>query len=171
VRNSVAVVPKLLTAREAAGLVARLTGERCSPRQLHYLLIGGGLGTDVVARRRGQTRLYGTIDLALVRLALLLEGEGLSPWVVRVVLTYLRNDVVLAWRSAAPVALAVRGLRGTLEPALKGRPKWAVGWAPLREVWRDIEKEIQRVREARPSVWMWRHVPAADAIYSGVGTA
>jgi hypothetical protein len=171
VSNAASIAPKLLTAREASVLVSKLTGRRCSPRRLGYLLLGGGIGTDVEPRRRGQTRLYGAIDLALVRLGLLLEEEGISPWVARVVLTYLRNDLVMAWRAASPLALAVTGVRGTLEPALKTRPAWATAWVPLREVWRDLEREIRRVRDAHPSVWMWREMPAGRAANSGGRTS
>jgi hypothetical protein len=107
---------------------------------------------------RGQTRLYGTLDVAFVRLALRLQAEGVSPWVARVVLTYLRNDLVRAWKSGAAVALAIRGLKGTLEPALRSRPASISAWVPLREVARGIDTEIQRTRDARETVWMWRKV-------------
>ncbi len=164
-----AAAPRLLTTSEAARLVSHLTGQACSVRQFRYLVVQSGLGTDVQGRRRGETRLHGVIDVALARLALRLKDEGVSPWVTRVVLTYLRNDIVLAWRAGASVALAVRGIHGTLEPALKGKPKWAVAWVPLREVWRDLEQEIRRAREASPSVWIWRDVPAAHAASAAGG--
>lgn len=74
-------------------------------------------------------------------------------------LTYLRNELVLAWRSGAPVGLAVSGLRGTVQPVLKSRPPGTVAWVPLREIWRGLEVEIGDVRIAQPNVWMWRDVP------------
>jgi hypothetical protein len=151
--------PKLLTAVEAARAVNRLTGRRCTPRRVRHLLVQGGLGTELQARRKGQTRLFGVLDLAILRLAIELERQGISAWVTRVVLTYLRDDIVRAFKSAAPVALAVTGVRGRLEPALRARPSSALAWVPLREVWKGLEAEIAGVREGKPTVWMWCEVP------------
>lgn len=96
-----------------------------------------------------------------MRLAIELERQGISSWVTRVVLTYLRNDIVMAFKSAAPVALAISGLRGSVQPVLKARPPGTVAWVPLRDVWRGIDAEIGDVRAAKPTVWMWRDVPLA----------
>jgi hypothetical protein len=146
-----------LTVSEAATVASHLAGRPCSPRQVRHLLVRGGLGTDTGKRTRGETRLYGSLDVALVRLALRLQADGVSPWVVRVVLTYLRNDLVRAWKSSAAVALAINGLKGTLEPALKPRPASAAAWVPLRDIFKGIDVEIQRTC-ARDTVWMWRKV-------------
>jgi hypothetical protein len=147
-----------LTVSEVAKVAGQLAGQPCSPRQVRHLLVRGGLGTDTGRRMHGQTRLYGTLDVAFVRLALRLQVEGVSPWVVRVVLTYLRNDLVRAWKSSAAVALAIRGLKGTLEPALRSRPASLSAWVPLREIGRGIDSEIQSTRDAHETVWMWRKV-------------
>jgi hypothetical protein len=147
-----------LTVSEAAKVAGQLAGRPCSPRQVRHLLVGGGLGTHSGQRTRGQTRLYGSLDVAFVRLALRLQAEGVSPWVVRVVLTYLRNDLIRAWRSSAAVALAIRGLQGTLEPALRSRPASTSAWIPLGEIAKGIDAEIQRIRDTRETVWMWRKV-------------
>lgn len=147
-----------LTVSEAARIAGQLAGQPCSPRQVRHLLVRGGLGTDTSRRTRGQTRLYNALDVALIRLALRLQAQGVSPWVVRVVLTYLRNDLVRAWKSSAAVALAINGLKGTLEPALKSPPASASAWVPLREIAKGIDAEIQRTRDARETVWMWRNV-------------
>ena len=152
-----------LTVSEAARIASHLSGRPCSPRQVRHLLVGGGLGTDPGRRTRGQTRLYGWLDVAFVRLALQLEAEGVSPWVARVVLTYLRNDLIRAWKAGAAVALAINGLRGTIEPALRSRPVSATAWVPLREIYRGIDAEIQRSCDARETVWMWRRV-AVNAV-------
>ncbi|MEO8677520.1 MAG: hypothetical protein ABI665_00645 [Vicinamibacterales bacterium] len=149
---------KLLTAVEAAKAVTRLTGRKCSPRRVRHLLVDGGVGTELQPRQRGQTRLFGALDLAFLRLSLELERQGVSSWVSRVVLTYLRNELVLAWRAGSPVGLAVSGLRGTIQPALKPRPPRTVAWVPLREIWRGLDAEIGEVRTAQPKVWMWRDV-------------
>lgn len=151
--------PKLLTAVEAARAVSRLTGRRCTARRVRHLLVEGQLGTELQARQRGQTRLFGVLDLAIMRLAIELDRQGVSSWVTRVVLTYLRNDIVMAFKSAAPVALAIAGLRGSVQPALKARPAGTVAWVPLREIWKGIEAEIGEVRAAKPTVWMYRDVP------------
>jgi hypothetical protein len=127
---------------------------------VRYLLIDGSLGTDVSRRTRGQTRLYSALDVAFVRLALRLHEQGVSPWVVRVVLTYQRNDLLRAWKASAPVALAIQGLKGSLEPSLKKRPAWATAWVPLREMAGGLDAEIQQVCHARETVWMWRKVSA-----------
>lgn len=158
-----AVIPNVLTASEVASVCARLTGRRCSPRQVQYLLVGGGLGTDARRRAHGQTRLYGVLDVAFVRLALRLQAEGVSPMVARVTMTYLRNDMVRAWKAGAALALAITGVHGSLQPVLKARPEGAVAYVPLLEIWRGLGAELQRVCADRAHVWMWRHVPV-DAI-------
>ncbi len=152
--------PRLVTAEEAAALITRLTGAPCSARQVRYLLLTGGLGTDTQAGRRGQTRLFGSFDVALVRTAVCLQQGGLSAALARSVLTYLRNDIILAWRSSAAVSVMVQGLKGSLEPTLKGRPAAARAWVPLRDVWRGLEPELQKVRAEEPDVWLWKKVPA-----------
>ncbi len=153
------VTPKLLTAAEVVMLVGRLTGQSISPRQVRYLLITGSLGTDVQPRRPGETRLYDVIDVALVRLAVRITMQGGSRAVARVVLTYLRDHLIRAWKAGAPLALAIRGVRGSIEPALRTAPSWATIWIPLREVWRGLDREIQQVSDTRSTVWAWRQVP------------
>ena len=147
-----------LTVSEVARVAGHLSGRQCSPRQVRHLLVTGGLGTDARRRVNGQTRLYGVIDVAFVRLALRVKREGVSPWVTRVVLTYLRNDIIRAWKAGAALALAIDGLKGSLEPALTSRPASATVWVPLRETWRGVEAEIERACEDRETVWMWRRV-------------
>jgi hypothetical protein len=151
--------PKLMTAVEAARAVSRLTGRKCTARRVRHLLVQSQLGTELQQRQRGQTRLFGVLDLAIMRLAIELDRQGVSSWVTRVVLTYLRNDIVMAFKSAAPVALAISGLKGSVLPALKARPGGTVAWVPLRDVWKGIEAEIGEVRTAKPTVWMYRDVP------------
>jgi hypothetical protein len=153
------VSQKLLTGVEAAQLVSALTGRKCTPRRVRHLLVDGGLGTELQGRQRGQTRLFGALDLAVLRLASELEAQGISAWVTRVVLTYLRDDIVRAIKSAAPVALAITGLKGRLEPALKARPSSAIAWVPLRDVWKGLDDQISALRQNQPTVWMWARVP------------
>lgn len=162
---------KLLTASEAARIVSRVSGRKCSTRRVRYLLVQGGLGTELQPRRQGQTRLFGLLDLAILRLAIELERQGISAWVARVVLTYLRDDVVRAFKSAAPVALTVIGVKGRLEPALKSRPANIAAWVPLRDVLKGLEQEITALREARPTVWMWTEVPCSSVKRSTSGSA
>lgn len=150
---------KLLTAVEAAHLLSKLTASHCSPQRVRRLLVNARLGTELQARQHGQTRLFGALDLAMVRLTIELDRQGISAWVSKVVLTYLRDDLVRAFKSAAPVALAVTGIRGSVEPALRARPSTAVAWVPLREVWKGLETEIETLRRAKPTVWMWTEVP------------
>lgn len=151
--------PKLLTSAEVASLIGRLESRPCSVRQVRYLLLTGQLGSDLEPRTQGQTRLHGVFDVALVRLAVRMAKQGLSTAAIRVVLTYLRSDVIRSWKAGAPLALAVKGLKGSLEPALKGRPSWATGWVPLRDVWNGLDSHIQQVSDARSAVWMWCRVP------------
>jgi hypothetical protein len=150
---------KLLTAVEAAHLLSKLSGRDCTPHRVRRLLVAARLGTELQPRTNGQTRLFGAVDLAIVRVAIELDRQGISAWVSRVVLTYLRDDLVRAFKSAAPVALAVTGIRGSLEPALKARPSSAIAWVPLRDVWRGLDAEIEALRVAKPTVWMWSEVP------------
>ena len=154
------VPPKALTGLELAQLVSRLSGRPVSARRVRHLLVEAGLGTELQARQQGQTRLFGVLDLALIRLAVELEAQGVSAWVMRVVLTYLRDDLVRAFRSSAPVALAVRGLRATLEPVLKAKPPNLLAWVPLRDVWKGLDAEVMATRAGKPTVWMWSEVPA-----------
>jgi DNA-binding transcriptional MerR regulator len=150
---------KLLTSTELAKLASRTAGRKCTARRVRHLLVQGGLGTELQPRRQGQTRLFGALDLAILRVALELEQQGISAQVIRVVLTYLRDDLVRAYKSAAPLALAVNGLRGRLEPTLRTKPASAVAWVPLREIWKGLDQEISGVRDAKPTVWMWAEVP------------
>jgi hypothetical protein len=154
------VTPKTLTAIELAELVSRLSGKSISPRRVRHLLVDAALGTELQMRQQGQTRLFGVLDLALVRLAVELEAQGISAWVARVVLTYLRDDLVRAFKAGGPVALAVRGLRATLEPALKAQPSGLTAWVPLRDIWKGLDGEVATLRAAKPTVWMWSEVPA-----------
>ncbi len=154
------VTPKALTAIEIAQTVSRLTGTEVSVRRVRHLLVVSGLGTELQTRQHGQTRLFGVLDLALVRLAIELERQGISAWVGRVVLTYLRDDLVRAFRASAPVALAIRGVRATLEPALKMKPPNLAAWVPLQDVWRGLDAQVVAIRAGKPTVWMWSEVPA-----------
>jgi hypothetical protein len=160
---------RVLTATEAAQVLSKLTGTSCSPHRVRRLLVAARLGTELQRRQNGETRLFGALDLALVRVTLELERQGISAWVSRVVLTYLRDDLVRAFKSAAPVALAVAGVRGSLEPAFEARPASAVGWVPLREAWKGIEREIEIVRQAKPTVWMWSEVSCHSVKRSTAG--
>jgi hypothetical protein len=154
-----AVIPKVLTTSEVAALCARLEGRACTQRQVSYLLVNGGLGAETRRRAHGQTRVYGVLDVAFVRLALRLQTEGVSPMVARVTLTYLRNDLIRAWKASAALALVITGVHGSLQPVRQARPPGAVAVVPLLEIWRGLEGELQRVAAARGEVWMWRPVP------------
>lgn len=163
--------PKLLTAVEAAKVVSKIAGRKCTPRRVRHLLVSGGLGTELQRRQQGQTRLFGALDLAILRLALELERQGISAWVARVVLTYLRDDIVRAFKSSAPLALAVTGVKGSLEPALRAKPSAVIAWVPLREAWKGLDREIEQVREAKPTVWMWSEVPCHAVKRATAGNA
>lgn len=154
------LTPKALTALELADLISRLTSQPVSARRVRHLLVDGGVGTELQSRRQGQTRLFGVLDAALMRLAVELEAQGVSAWVARVVLTYLRDDLVRALKASAPVALAVRGVRASLEPTLKAKPPGLAAWVPLRDVWKGLDAEITARRAEKPTVWMWSEVPA-----------
>jgi hypothetical protein len=148
----------MLTVGEVAALASRLTGRRCTARQVRYLLVTGGLGTETTPRPRGQTRLYGVIDIALVCLAQRLRAAGVSSAVARTVLTYRRDDIVRAWRAGSRLALVVDGIQGVVQPPVKPTPKGAAVVA-LLDVWRGLDGEVERVSRARGSVWMWKDVP------------
>ena len=152
---------RALTLREVTALMETITGEGVTDRRIRYLLIGGRLGADVDTRAHGRTRLYGSLDVALVRLALALRTEGVSPQLTRVVLTYLRAELVRAWRSGAPLGVALRGMQATLEPAIKGRPPRTHAWVPLRTIWQGLDSRVQEVADERDEVWMYRPVRAA----------
>ena len=149
---------KMLTVGEVASLASRLTGRRCSERQVRYLLVTHRLGTESAARPRGQTRLFGVIDVALVCLAKRLHTAGISPMVVRTVLTYRRDEIIRAWRSGSRVALVVDGIRGSLQPLLKTTPKGTIA-VSLPDIWRGLDTEVDRAARSRSSVWMYRQVP------------
>lgn len=149
---------RALTLREMTALLAELSGHRVSDRQVRYLLIDGGVGGDTALRAHGRTRLYGSIDVALARTAVALRADGVSPQLTRVVMTYLRDDLVRAWKSAASLAVAVRGLQATLEPAVRSRPSRVSAWVPLRPIWQGLDARVQAVADARDDVWMYRKV-------------
>jgi hypothetical protein len=154
-----AVIPKVLTVGEVAALCARLEGRRCTRRQVTYLLIDGSISGEARRRSHGETRVFGVLDVAFVRLALRLQAEGVSPMVARVTLTYLRSDLIRAWKASSALALAVTGVHGSLQPVLKPRPAGAVAYVPLLDIWRGLEGEIHKAAAARGEVWMWRSVP------------
>jgi hypothetical protein len=153
------VIPKVLTVGEVAALCARLEGRRCSRRQVTYLLIDGGISGEARRRGHGQTRVFGVLDVAFVRLALRLQAEGVSPMVTRVTLTYLRSDLIRAWKASSALALAITGVHGSLQPAMKPKLSDAIACVPLLEIWRGLEAEVHKAAAGRGEVWMWRHVP------------
>ncbi|MGE0392837.1 MAG: hypothetical protein AB7P67_04650 [Vicinamibacterales bacterium] len=149
---------RAITLKEMTALLAAVSGRPVSDRQVRYLLIAGGVGGDTALRAHGRTRLYGSVDVALARAAVALRAEGVSPQLTRVVMTYLRDDLVRAWKAAAPVAIAVRGVQATLEPALKSPPARVSAWVPLRPIWQGLDARVQEVADARDDVWMYRRV-------------
>lgn len=149
---------RALTLREVTDLLCTLSGQTVTERQVRYLLITGQVGADATTRAHGRTRLYGSLDVALARAALGLRAEGVSPQLTRVVITYLRDDLVRAWRAAAPLAVAITGVQGSLEPVSKGRPGRASAWVPLRALWQGLEARVQEVADGRDDVWMYRKV-------------
>jgi hypothetical protein len=157
------VTPKMLTMMEVAQLCGDLSGRRCTPRQVRHLLVTGALGTDPKRRPHGQTRLYGIVDVALVRLSLKLHDEGVSAWVARVVITYLRNDLIRTWKAGAATALTITGVHGSLQTALRNPPSGVTAYVAMRDIWRGLDAEIHRICAERSRVWMWRDV-AADAV-------
>jgi hypothetical protein len=135
--------------------VSRLEGEACSVRRVRYLL--SGLPATDAIQARGEVRLYGPVDVALMRLALRLEARDVSAWVVQVVLAYRADEIRAAWRTGAPAALQVRGVTGSLEMATRDTdtPPGVVR-VPLRPVFVGIASAIRHERPARPTIWRWR---------------
>jgi len=153
--------PLVLTAPEVAAVVSQLEGESCSARQVRYLL-SGLLGTDA-ERPHGQTRWHGPADVALMRLAVRLEAQGVSAWVVRVVLAYCGTEIRAAWASGAPVALVIRGVTGTIESLATDFAVPAAARVPLRAVWTGVERAMRQTRRARPHLWRWKAGPAVSS--------
>ena len=152
--------PLALTAPEVAALVSRLEGEPCSVRRVRYLLVG--LPATDGAPPRGEVRLYGPVDVALMRLAMRLEAQNISAWVAQVVLAYGVEAIRAAFRSGEDVALVVRGVIGSIErakPELDTSP--VAARIPLRSVFAGLESAIRRERRARPHIWRWKTRPAA----------
>ena len=152
---------KAITLRELAALLGTVSGHPVSERQVRYLLIDGGVGGDTALRAHGRTRLYGPVDVALTRVAVALRAEGVSPQLTRIVLTYLRDDLVRAWKAAANLAVAVRGIQATLEPAVRTPPGRLTAWVPLRPIWQGLEARVQELADSRDDVWMYRRVKAS----------
>lgn len=150
-------LPLVLTAPEVATVVTALDGTACTARRVRYLLERPTAAAGLV---RGQTRLYGLAEVALMRLALRLEAQGVSGWVARVVVAYCGDAIRAAWQSGAAVALVVRGVTGTLVPIRDaGRPAAAV--VPLPAVWQGLAQAVRAERRRHPDVWRWRYVNAA----------
>ena len=150
--------PLVLTAPEVAAVVSQLEGERCTVRQVRYLLYGL-LPSDTPVPR-GHTRLYGPDDVALMRLAVRLHAQGVSAWVARVVLAYCGAEIRAAWRAGSASALVVRGVTGTIEAATAD-PSSAPASVrvSLRAVWIGVERAMRGTRRDRPQIWRGRHIP------------
>jgi hypothetical protein len=148
-----------VTAAELAAIVATLTNAPCSVRQVRYLLEQGALGTDTRRRTRGRTRLYGRFDVALVRTAMTLS-RTISPWVARVVVTYLREALRAGWEQGRPLRLVVTGIRGELQPVSLPVPSTASASVALAQMLAGVDAALERQRRREPSIWMWRKLPA-----------
>jgi hypothetical protein len=154
--------PLVLTAPEVADVVSQLEREPCSVRQVRYLL--SALRRTDPEPQRGHARLYDLDDVALMRLAVRLQTQGISAWVTRVVLAYGADEIRAAWSLGAPVALVVRGVTGFLEP-VKPEPHTPAASArvPLRAVWSGVKPAMRSPRRTRP-LWRGRPVPVSVAM-------
>lgn len=157
-RRPVPPLPLVLTAPEVAAVVTALEGTACTARRVRYLFDGQRGAAGVV---RGQTRLYGLPEVAVMRLVLRLEAQGVSGWVARVVVTYCGDAIGAAWRRGAAAALVVRGVTGTIEPVRDATARPAAACVPLPPVWRGIERAVRAARRRHPDVWRWRQVDPA----------
>jgi hypothetical protein len=128
-----------LTAPHVAAAVVRLEGEPCTARRVRYLLSGVAIRDRAPDRGRGTARGYGAVDVALMRLAVRLEAQGVSAWVVRVVLAYCGDEIRAAWRNGAVGALVVRGVTGAIERVKPDADApSAMARVPLRSVWTGL---------------------------------
>ena len=153
-----------LTVSEVARVLARLEHRKVSIGQVRSVLVLDTHGRALAPRQHGQTRLYSSIDVALVRLVLRLRAEGVSPTIARVLVAGLRDTLAKHWTHNDPMAFAVIGLRGFVMYATAARPALAVAWVPLRSVWADVAEAAMVVREREPEVWQWkRQSPAMIA--------
>jgi hypothetical protein len=140
-----------LTAPDVAAAVVRLEREPCTARRVRHLLSGVVI-SDRAPRRGRRTRGFSAVDVALMRLAVRLEAQGVSAWVVRVVLAYCGDEIRAAWRRRTAVALVVRGVTGTIEGVTpEADAPAAMARVPLRSVLRGIGPAMRRTRRARPS--------------------
>jgi len=138
-----------------------LERRRISPSQVRSILVLDTTARAMQPRRSGDTRLYSAVDLAIVRLAVRLRAEGVSPTVARVIVATLRESIVEIWAHARPMALAVIGMRGLL--LWRGKqPAAAAACVDLLDVWRGVTHAIQVVRGTDEEVWRWTWKAVAD---------
>lgn len=152
--------PLTLTVGEVATLVSRLAGVSCSARRVRYLLGGPVQG-------HGRTRFYTALDVAVVQLVLRLEQAGVSPWVGRVVIAYLGDELRAALRAGARGAVRIQGVRAELVAVnAHEQSVAATAFVPLADIWRGVVPAVRRIRTQRPTVWMWREMSAGDAMFA-----
>src|SRR5579859_979896 len=154
---------KCVTATELATLVSDLGSVKCEPWHVRRYLL------DLKPPANGafgRTRLYTADDLCLVRLAVRLEREGLSAWVVRAVLANHAGEIVRAWRSGTASVLAVHGVRGKLIAETDStRVPTGTTVVPLQPIRRDVSTAIARIRRHNPTIQLFnRRLSVRDVL-------
>jgi len=153
----------VLTAPELAQLISDLESTTCEPWHIRRYLIDVKPPIDGAF---GRTRLYTADDLCLVRLAVRLEREGLSAWVVRAVLANHADEIVRAWRSGTASVLAVHGVRGkVIAEADSTRVPTGTTVVPLQPIRRDVSTAIARIRRHNPTIQLFnRRLSVRDVL-------
>jgi hypothetical protein len=151
-----------VTAGEMAQLLSRIESTVCRRWHVRRCL------TDLIpsTNERGRTRVYSIFETCLVRLAIQLEREGVSAWAVRAVLANHADSLRRAWADDAPLALAVRGVRGWLVPDAE-RASQPIGTitVSLPAVRHGLLQAMRRIRRANPTIPLFnRRVSVQEAL-------
>lgn len=153
----------VLTAKELASVVSRLESTRVAPWHVGRYLADLKPAVD---EGFGRTRLYTVDDVCLVRLAVRLEREGVSAWVVRAVIANHVDGLTRAWRGDGSPALVLHGVRGAVVDGahLHDLPTGRIA-VRLRDIRHGIEPHIARVRRDQPTVPLFnRRLPVQDVL-------
>lgn len=103
----------------------------------------------------GGSRLYGAVDLALLRLWLRLASE-VGPVAARFTLAYIGRSVRTAIERRRPLVLVVQGKRAGLLAARDASRITAVAKVPVLTLLEGVEDAIRAVREESPELWAGR---------------
>jgi hypothetical protein len=162
-----------VTVGEAIGLLRRLEPRAAADlteRKLRYISAMLGLTSG----RQGATAMLNRLDLAVIRLLIRLEAEGLSQPIARFVTVCLAPEIRTLLSAWKPVSAVVAVQRLDVYPKLRRPILTSAADAerlgiygvtvPVRDLMAGLTEGIARVRTAQPTVWQWKQVEPSTAV-------